>query len=1776
MNKVYTLSTYALLCIFLCFCSTAVAQDFNIQHIQDDIGNAQSTDVTISNVSLIKAVAIANNNRKVSAGTPSTDAILQGDDLSGARRLTSSTNLRYHRETTSDPVNMRFNTSIWEYTGLNGGANEMIIRGRYAVSLNGTTNSATQSLNFPGYGTLSSVVHAEKCIPFITGIILDNGNTTRTADSGTAIAYLSDASTLNILKGSNAHNVTVYVTVVEFTGSNWTVLHGDSDSTGEHNGNITLYNDEDGSSGTATDVSDWSEAIIFSHHIGDTDTNGIYDSRADNWPLMTPGLDDQTVEWTFHQHHRSAGTNRHFTHVLVNPEITVTRVQNSDNNEGETIIDIASAGLSDINQAMIVGSSTSNGNNKGGYAKGWRNYYIKSTTEAAHWSHIEGSIMSHELQIVNFTAPIKGPAGLTSNLQLWLKADQGVENTFGVPAEEGEEVLNWLDNTINTNNATAATSYAPLFIQNGINFNPKLSFDGNYHEMFSTIATNSTMTIFAVAEGTHSGTNHILNLKNASGSGSLRLEQNASVSIRSRYHDGSTVSGSLESTIDSGMPFIANYDYVSGADSEFFVDGVSSGITSTNAYNLNSSITAGIGTDPTNANRRWNGGIAEMIIYNGTITDTERHKIESYLAIKYGITLGENGTSKDYVDSDGIPIWEVDTGEAEDDNFNTNVTGIGRDDLSGLNQKQSKTINTTNDITVGIKALAATNQANDNSFMANKTFLMWGHNDDDINTTTTITKDFSSEFEFTSPVTATTNLRKWKIKVTGSVPTVKISIPKSMVTSDGGPEFVMIVADDALFSTNVTSVTMELVGSNLKADFYFEGTKYIAFGSTTATTEVDLPGGRSAYFNNTGTTDTYFDAGNVNDLAGINFTISAWVKRDTGADKFDIVSKRNYAGEVIDPEDPSNYKPGFYTHGYALRINQDGQLRMVFRNPTDPNNSQLQSFKQIPENEWHHVAATYTNDMDANMAILYIDGINVYDSNQHQTDFNYPVIPFITPSDSHFLIGAAHHIKRQQRLRGSVDEVRIWNVALTENQIHYIMNQEIEENDDFAVGKILPTNTINNNVDDMPWNNLIAYYPMNTLVFGSIKDESHNRNDASMINYNTLDMQTAPLPYKTKSGGTGEWDNSATWENGEVQYLPGVISYLSEGYDTDGDNDIDDDDKLTIDYNTVLINHPVTMDNSETDLIPAYKKGNRTVLGLIVNDKLTVDGATNTNDGFGLTVTHYLKIDGTLDLEGESQLIQTTDSDFDTSSLGTLERDQQGTLNTFIYNYWSSPVSPMSNGNYKAKNYITDSDNGIFKILNFKNSGYNGTTVPLQNANYWIWKYANHTSNTYSAWQHVRSTGSISTGEGFTMKGPGLGLGEQNYQFIGQPNNGDISLTIAQNHDYLVGNPYPSAIDADKFIKDNISASNGGNIGNTINVINGTLYFWDHFSDNTHMLAEYIGGYATYTLMGGAAAINNDIEDLDPNLDPKRPERYISVGQGFYVSASLDGDLAGGENDPEIAEVNGGTIVFKNSQRVFQKETVSGNNSGSVYLRSSSNEPATTDLEPADTRQKIRLMFDSPDGYHRELLVGVDQNASNGFDLAYDGALNEINTEDMYWTIGDSGKLIIQAVNNFNEVQVLPLGLKINAQGIADIRIDDLENISSNLNVYLHDIELDFYHDLRESDYSILLNPGVYHNRFEITFRTNGDALSLDDDVKKGIDIFYYNAIEKIVLINPNQIDVKSFELFNILGQSIQTIDEISVSGYSEYDIANLSTGTYIIKLNTISGSVVTKKILVK
>ncbi len=114
-----------------------------------------------------------------------------------------------------------------------------------------------------------------------------------------------------------------------------------------------------------------------------------------------------------------------------------------------------------------------------------------------------------------------------------------------------------------------------------------------------------------------------------------------------------------------------------------------------------------------------NTTLLEMLYFPELILDTNRMVIESFLSIKHGISLLGN---KDYYNSKNEKIWDSKINES----FNTRVTGIGRDDVLGLLQKQSK--NSMDDgLIIGLDKIAKTNAENP-AILKDLNYELWGDN----------------------------------------------------------------------------------------------------------------------------------------------------------------------------------------------------------------------------------------------------------------------------------------------------------------------------------------------------------------------------------------------------------------------------------------------------------------------------------------------------------------------------------------------------------------------------------------------------------------------------------------------------------------------------------------------------------------------------------------------------------------------------------------------------------------------------------------------------------------------------------------------------------------------------------------------------------------------------------------------------------------------------------------------------------------------------------------
>ena len=1356
-----------------------------------------------------------------------------------------------------------------------------------------------------------------------------------------------------------------------------------------------------------------------------------------------------------------------------------------------------------------------------------------------------------------FNYNIPGPGGITAEFRLWLKS------TRGISVNSGSKIDTWQDLGTNSKDAIQPdTNKQPTYLDDvadNINFNPVLKFEndgasieqylynsdnGFYsQDMYMVLVPDETITTSigrrTIFSGYDSG-----NSGDLTGVGFGNYTSRFTNEILTYAQDVQSPSGSFYGIADTSgsqnyqiQGIINARNNSAGNGMQFLYNGNTLGISEvkdvsfSNVGYVDSGPSSTILGTPYKIGKNFdsqgslNGRVAEILTFAERVPDTDRPKIETYLAVKYGITLGVNGTSKDYINSSGTKIWDV----AANNGFNYNIAGIARDSVSDLNQKQSKSINNTNEVTIGLGDIYNTNSVNPNEFESDKSALMWGCNNGNFTGTSTNTVTIA-----TGLTTTLTRIdRKWKIVETGGeIDNVYIAIPTTAFSSfskSSTQEYALIVSDNSSFSDadiiDVIPLKIKLdvygnpvfdkEGNQLYTTWYdFDGTKYFTFG------KVDQLSGSRAV--NIASGDYLVGESDLN-LNVDAFTISSWIKSSPNTSLRTIMAK----GSKL-----------------QLRLNSSNKVEVLVDNTTPTFTSNM----AISDNKWHQITFVY----NSGTIILYIDGI---------LDSSIQNIVHPSPNYNHFSIGALYLDKNNiiNPFLGDIDEVYVWDFALSENQVKYLMNQEVEKvTGNFVSGKIIPYTTSSNEVTSVPWSTLRAYYDFNSFYGSTVEGKTDLRNFIR-INYLKKDKtivedQTAPLPYISQADGT--WNNSGTWLNNSVQMLPNSIGL---------------DGTTSIDWNIVQTTHNISSGNRDIS-----------VLALLLNGgKLTLDGtlnlATGTGTGQGLDISHYLDLNGVIDLQGESQLVQDEGSVLDESSNSYIIKQQQGTASSYNYNYWTSSVGPIGGTNnepFTIKGVLFDGTTATPQAITFS-SAYNAAdataTSPITLSTYWMYTF-NGTDSDYYAWNKINENTSILPSEGFTMKGTSGSAAitdNQNYVFKGKPYNGDISLHINAGEDRLIGNPYPSAIDADEFILDNIKTSEtiNGEVGrNTVNVFNGALYFWHHFAGQTHYLSEYEGGYATYTLMGGAKAYANDTRiNATGAHGNKIPERYIPINQGFFVIAVNDTLTNSISNT-----INGGDILFKNSQRVFVPEGATATSDGSVFFKSNSKNGTQKSKIKVDNRQKIRLEFTSSSGYHRQLLVGADAHATNNFDIGYDAPMADENDDDMYWTL-NGGKLVIQAVGNFNNTQELALGIKVKKDGLVTIKIDSLENVDPNTEIYIKDTLANTTTLINKKPFEVNLAAGEYLGRFSLKFKQSITNDNKEINLKDIIVTLNPNAAE-LQFNNQNKITITEIKLYNILGQFVRKWSGI----YSERQFSipvKLTQGVYIVKLTTKNG-IITKKVV--
>jgi hypothetical protein len=455
-------------------------------------------------------------------------------------------------------------------------------------------------------------------------------------------------------------------------------------------------------------------------------------------------------------------------------------------------------------------------------------------------------------------------------------------------------------------------------------------------------------------------------------------------------------------------------------------------------------------------------------------------------------------------------------------------------------------------------------------------------------------------------------------------------------------------------------------------------------------------------------------------------------------------------------------------------------------------------------------------------------------------------------------------------------------------------------------------------------------------------------------------------------------------------------------------------------------------------------------------------------------------------------------------------------IKRFDYVYWGSPVS----GN-------------VFSQLN--NAQVTGYATGAFDSKY---RYVSGDVSASGGWQTLTAT---ENGKGFIMR-----VKEQapfttsnarasiDLKFTGTANNGTLTVPVTQvggtspRNNNLLANPYPSAIDADKFLTQNQG------------VIDGVIYLWKANTSNSGSEAYNVADYVAYTKAGSNATIYSGVPTT--GFDGK-----IASGQGFKVRA-----------------LSNSNVQFNNCMRV----ATAGSNS--QFFRTTNAYAGINDT----TKDRFNLSLQTSDGIASQFLVAYLPETTLGYDHMYDAELLSTSATRMYSILDNTTqKLAINARPSFlNTDQVIVGYTKADATPVQmSINLAQTEGVFANNQtpIYLHDTQLNTYHNFANGAYTFSTTAQEDNNRFKIVYQAgqlNNDAF----DVSTAFASLINNKLE----VNASS-DIQNVQVFDLMGRLILNAKPSNIATTVSSDFYQAS-GVYIVKMELTNGQTISQKLIQK
>lgn len=539
---------------------------------------------------------------------------------------------------------------------------------------------------------------------------------------------------------------------------------------------------------------------------------------------------------------------------------------------------------------------------------------------------------------------------------------------------------------------------------------------------------------------------------------------------------------------------------------------------------------------------------------------------------------------------------------------------------------------------------------------------------------------------------------------------------------------------------------------------------------------------------------------------------------------------------------------------------------------------------------------------------------------------------------------------------------------------------------------------------------------------------------------------------------------------------------------------------------------------------------------LIADGKLTINAGKTVNiDSNGYIIAaKKLNHLGDLTIQNNGQFIQIDETDSNTGIYtgNKFEVKREASARHTDYVYWSSPTENFAvaslpnsfrfewdtlytNANGSQGNWVTPSTatmtEGKGYIARANNGASSAQTLPI----------------TFTGKPHNGSfTLPIVRG---TYDGVDVDLE------LGNPNN---ALTTKFDDNWnLVGNPYPSAIDAEEFL-----------VLNQTKIV-GSIWVWKH-GLAPNVTADPFYQDFVYNYSSNDYIKYNGLGSTEPDTFAGK----IASGQGFMVN------MLHGATTPN-------TISFTNDLRKGTNYTLYNNTD---FYRLSS--PQT--LGSNEEKNRIWLdIINVATGQMDRSLVGYSTYSTYEKDHFYDCPFVP-RSEVALFSLIDNESFIIQGRPlPFDDQDKIPMGINIVNEGNHVIAIKKTDGFfSESQPIYLEDKYLNVIHDLKQNPYSFTAPKGIFKDRFVLRYTTNslgGNTINPDD-----YNVIVYSS-NSILSVKSLKQEIQSIEVFDVLGRKIIAETKIQATDYHSPNFINKGT-TVLVKIKLENGKEVVRKTIVR